>query len=322
MGETLLEVERLGVEDGRAYVVLGKILLEFIALGGNNGVLVIDTEVFRSDSGAGYGGVSEELVIEGGYLPASPIPLVDVLELDQQNSSLDGVESEVAANDLVEIPGVLAVVAEDFDLFGKRLAVGGDQTRIAEGAEVFCRIEGKTSAVSKVSTPDIVLSSTDGLGGVFDDSQAVLCGNPADGLHRCDLAEEMNGDNGLGLRGDAGLDQIRIDIVGTGIDIDEDRGRSEACDGTGGGKESKGGGYYFVTGFDAEGHHADEQGVGAAGKADGTGGTAVVGDLAFELFDGGAQGEQLSFADGIDSGLYLGLDGSILSFEVKERNLH
>ena len=77
----------------------------------------------------------------------------------------------------------------------------------------------------------------DGLGSVFDDIEIMPGGNLHDGVHVAHLAIEVDRNDGLGARTDRCFDLRGIEVVGSAIDVDEDRHSSHARNTACGGKE-------------------------------------------------------------------------------------
>ena len=90
---------------------------------------------------------------------------------------------------------------------------------------------------------------------------------------------------GFGFFGYGFGDQLRIDVVSARIDVDENGFGAEAGDAAAGGEKGVGRGDDFVAGADTEAHQSIENGIGAAGGADGELAVAVGGDGFFQGLD-------------------------------------
>ena len=78
----------------------------------------------------------------------------------------------------------------------------------------------------------------------------------------------------------------------------------------------------LVAGPDAEGHHGEQQRVGARRHADGVGDAQVGGQVALHALDLGAHDEALAVAHprhDVDDGV---ADGAVLRLQVEHRHLH
>ncbi len=62
----------------------------------------------------------------------------------------------------------------------------------------------------------VAVFGADGLGGVFDDHEAVAAGDLQDGIHVGALPVEMHGNDRLGVGGDLGLDLANVEVEGSG----------------------------------------------------------------------------------------------------------
>ena len=138
----------------------------------------------------------------------------------------------------------------------------------------------------------------DRLAGVFDDRDAAGCGGDrADLVHRCALAEQMDGDDRLGGFAEFAEDLAWIEIERLGVDVDEHGRRAEAPDSAGGGEEGEAGQDHFVARADAERHQRQEERVAARGAADRVLDAAILGDGFLELAAGRAVNERAGAAD-------------------------
>ena len=111
------------------------------------------------------------------------------------------------------------------------------------------------------------------------------------------MAVHVHWNNRPRARRDRRLNLPRINRVGTRIDIDKYRPRSDARNGRPGSKKRKGHGDYFVTGFDIQGHQSEQQRVRARGAANSVFYVCVSGNLVLQRFDFGAQSKLLRVND-------------------------
>ena len=61
-----------------------------------------------------------------------------------------------------------------------------------------------------------------GLAGVFDDEEVMLFGDGHDFVHIGGDAEDVDGEDGLGVLGDLGFHLVGIDLEGFGVGVDHD----------------------------------------------------------------------------------------------------
>src|SRR5204862_1655821 len=85
----------------------------------------------RRDLRKGDPDVPQTFVVHTRELAPARIPLVEPLELDAEDSSLDLVQPRVVADDRVVVAGRLPVLAQGAELFGEALAVRRDAPRFA-----------------------------------------------------------------------------------------------------------------------------------------------------------------------------------------------
>ena len=271
----------------------------------------------RREAGGG-----ESLVIERGVFLAAVGPAVEVFQLDVEDGRLQGVQAEVAADELVEVGRSRAVDAQELQPVVEGGVVGQDHAGVAEGAQVLGGEEGEAAHVADRAAAAALVLGADGLGAILDDRDMAAPGDLHDGIHVGHLAEEVNGQDGLGARCDGRLDFMRVDVEGQGVDVDENGLGVEAVDDAGRGEEREGRGDDFVAGADVQGHEGDEQSVRAGGDADGMGGAGIGGHGLLEFLDFGAHDEILGVADVVDDGPDLVADGPVLGFEIEQRNIH
>jgi len=101
------------------------------------------------------------------------------------------------------------------------------------------------------------------------------------------------GHNGTGVLSDEGVDFFDVEVEGDRVDIRPNRPRPQTGYGTGGGEKGEGGDDHFVPRPDPQGHHADQEGIGAATDAHGVGDGAIAGDIPLEAGHGLPQDELL-----------------------------
>ena len=72
-----------------------------------------------------------------GVLAPLAAPAIEVFEFYIEYGGLQCVEAEIAADHLVIITRILAVVAEQFECGGRLFVIGSYKAAIAEAAEIF-----------------------------------------------------------------------------------------------------------------------------------------------------------------------------------------
>ena len=189
-------------------------------------------------------------------------------QFGQDDRGLEGVEAEIAADDLVVVLGPRAVRPQAHQLVGALRVVGDDHAAVAGRAEVLGREEGEAAVMADRAGAAAFVLRADRLGGVFDDHKPVLLRDLHHGVHVGHLAVEMHGHDRPRAGGDLCLDLRRLQVVGGGVNIHEDGCGADARDAAGGGEEGVGRGDDLVARADPLGHQADEQGVSSGRDAD------------------------------------------------------
>ncbi len=156
----------------------------------------------------------------------------------------------------------------------------------------------------------------DGLRGVFDDGNAAGRGQREHRSHVGALAVEMHGQYGLdaaagrGFRFQPVAQRLGVEVVGGGIDVDEDGRGVEPGDGPSGGEEGIGGGKDEIARARLERHERGEESVGARGHADAEFGPGVVRDGLLEFLDGRAEDVAGRLDDARDGGVEFAAQGA------------
>ena len=163
----------------------------------------------------------------------------------------------------------LAVVAEHLDLFRQLLVVGHDGPGLAEGAQIFPRIEAEAAGNAHGAGLFTLVEGPVGLAGVLEDGDIVLLGDCQDRVHVGGLTEEMHGDDGPGARRDGALELCGVHVAGVGVDVDKDGVGPCKGDGLGRGDEGRGHRDHLVGLANAQGQQSQPDGVGSVAHADG-----------------------------------------------------
>src|SRR5678816_4429671 len=179
--------------------------------------------------------------------PPVVVPLIQTPELDLQNCGLKSIEPAVEPDLGVVVVRGSTMVAQSFDPLGDRCAVGGDRSSITVCSEILPRVKRKTGDIAERPGSDPLILGSMRLGSVFNYKQTAPSCEVLDRTHVRGLAKEVNCNDRLRAACQGPLDHPRIDRVGIGIDIDENRLRSRRYDGGGGGDESMSGRNHLVT---------------------------------------------------------------------------
>ena len=322
-GVGLVKVQGHRVVDGVINPIFLEVGHEIFTVFGANGELVPGGDVAFSDGGESDFGVAHFGEVDVGEFASSGVPVFELGPLGAQDGGLELGEAAGVADFVVVVAFTAhAVDAETPGAPGDFVVIGDDEASVASGTEVFGDVEAESGGHTEFTGELTVTAGGDGLGGVFEDHEAVLGGDGVDRFHVGELAEEVDGENRLGFWGDGGFDEVGVDVEGVFDDVDEDGYGPELDHGFDGCDEGEGGGDDFVPGADAAGLHGDAEGVGSAVDGDGVFDVVRFRDVLFELFvvlaeDVGSGGEDLG-----DGRINQMLDFVVLTGEIQERHAH
>src|SRR5207248_3387713 len=85
----------------------------------------------------------EHFLVLAGSLAALLVPVRQMMELDAEDSGLDGIQSSVVPLEIVKVLLRLAVIAQHPALLRDALVVGRDRSRLAAGAQILARIKAE-----------------------------------------------------------------------------------------------------------------------------------------------------------------------------------
>ena len=215
-----------------------------------------------------------------------------------------------------------AVVAQDADLLGDGVVVGGDQAAVAEAAEVLAREEAVGAGIADAAGHASAVGGAEGLGAVLDDLQTVFLGDRADLVHVGRLAEQVHRQDRARAPGYGGADGLRVDVEAAGQDVHEHRDGAAVADGLGGGDEGEGGGDDLVALADAGGAQGQVQGIGTGGAAEGVTHAKVVGGFLLEGLHIGAE-DVAGIGQRLQHGRFdFVFQRLVLTLQVDHRDLH
>ncbi len=315
-------MQRHGVVDLTADLPGSQVLDELIAARHPDDVLVEDGFAVLADLGRLNDGTLELFRVVGGVLAAGLGPGVQVRQLDQQGGGLDRVQAEVAADVLVIVLGLAAVISHHAKAMGQGLVAGDDHAAVADTAEVLAGKEAETPAGADRAGFAALVSAGDGLGRVLDDGQAVAARDGHDWVHVRHLSEQVDGHDRLGVLADDVLDLLGVDVVRDGVNVHEDRAGAGPPDAAGGGEERERGRDDLVADADVQAHQGVEQGIGAAGDADGVRAVGHLGDGLFKLLDLGPADTHLRIEHIVDLRQHLVPDLCVLRLQIQQGYLH
>ena len=91
------------------------------------------------------------------------------------------------------------------------------------------------------------IGSADGLRGIFDNGQVSALGDFQNGSHFRRQPEKMHGEDGARARSDGSFESPRVQVVREGMNVDENRARTQTGDAAGSREECERRGDDFVT---------------------------------------------------------------------------
>ena len=171
--------------------------------------------------------------IEQRQLAPTAVQFIETSQLDQPKGGGDVREigPEARFDDLglrgtalgLAVEGIHAqsVELESSDAFSQGGVVGANHAAFARG-EVFDGVEGEDGGALAADGPAPIARAR-GVGGVFDEGHSVFAGQLADGVQVDRGAGEVDGDNGLGARGEAGAERFGRDHERVAIDSGQNR---------------------------------------------------------------------------------------------------
>ena len=145
-------------------------------------------------------------------------------------------------------------------------------------------------------------------------------GDLLDRTHLGGLAVEMHRNDRPGSRRDRRLDPPGVDVVGVGLDIDEDRPGTGPPDRSCRGEEGVRRGDHLVSRPDVEGQKRQQERVGTRSTTDTACGAAILGQLGLEPGDFRSEHEHLALENLADDRLDLVADRLVLRLEIQGGN--
>lgn len=252
---------------------------------------------------------------------AGLVPVVYVLELDGKDRGLDGVEPAVYALNFMDVFLERTVVCEKTGPAGEIVVVRDNGAGVAVGAEVLARVEAEGAGQAEGAGLTPPEGREMGLGAVLEHGQAAAVANFLDAVDGGRLAVEMDGYDCFRPARKFLLDLVRV-YVEIFVDVHEDGTGAGLGDGLGGRNPGVSHSDDLVAGADAERLERDVDGVGAVGAAYAVLDSVLGGVSSLEGIDVLPADEGGIVDDGLDGGVYLGLDGQVLGFQVDKRNIH
>ena len=167
-----------------------------------------------------------------------------------------------------------------------------------------------------------LVGGADRLACILDHGQVVALGELEDRVHVDALPEDVHGHDRARPVGDRRLELRHVHVVGAGLDVDEDRRRTDVRDRLGGREEGERRGDDLVALADAHRRKDQEQRVGAVGTGHRVLGAAVVRHRGLEGLDL-RPADEPGRAHRLGPHLIeLGLELAVLCLQVEQRDSH
>src|SRR6266850_4712176 len=128
----------------------------------------------------------------------------------------------------------------------------------------------------------------------------------------------MHWNDGPGAVRNLCFNLIRIDVVRSAVDIDEDGFCSQLNDSACGSDEGVWSRNDFIARFQIDRHQCNEECVGAGRNTDSIGTSAICSDLSFEILDFRTKNESLRFEHSIDGRTNLFFNRRVLRLQIEQ----
>ena len=115
------------------------------------------------------GDLTELLNVVTGVALATDGVFRVVRDFDSQDGGLESVDPEVAADEVMEVLGLHAMIPKNAGFFGQGIILGDKRARISEAAKILAGEETVGAEIAHGATGAAPIAGADGLSGVFDD---------------------------------------------------------------------------------------------------------------------------------------------------------
>ena len=142
-------------------------------------------------------------------------------QLDAEDRRLQRVETEVAANLVMVVFGLGPVVAQTPHARGESIVIRGDQTRVAECAEILAGKEREATEQPERACLAASIRGADGLCRILHDGNASFGRDGGQRAHVGAQPIQVNRNDGAGPRRDRGAHRVCGHHERVGVDVDE-----------------------------------------------------------------------------------------------------
>src|SRR5580704_1480810 len=205
------------------------------------------------------------MIVVCRMLPPLLVPSFDMRQLYAQDGTLNCVHAAVPADFFVMVSSRTAVITQVPHVLSQIRVARSHEARIAIRTQVLSGIKTESRSCAQRSGAPVSPFCSDGLRRVFDDGQMKLVSDLLQCIHVSALAVKMHGQQSSNFVRASGaetsLNQLRIQIQGVRIDIDEHRPRPRAYNCTCRSEETESGCDDGVAGADSRCHQGKPQRV-------------------------------------------------------------
>src|SRR6266436_1994185 len=203
-------------------------------------------------------------------------------KLDAKNRSLYFIQPAIPARLAADIFFRLSMIPQNAQTRRAFRGIGHDHARIAARAQILGRVKAKASYVAQGTGTPALVACADGLRAIFDHRQVLLAREIHDRVHVRGQTVEVNDDDGARARSHTARNLRRVDVVGVGLNVGEDRFRTERAHGAARGDKGERRENDFVTGRDSAGTQREDQRIRAGADTDSMRHTAKSRDFFFQ----------------------------------------
>ena len=242
-----------------------------------------------------------------------------MLELDQQDRCLQGVQAAVHAQQIVLIFLAAAMIPQHRKAIGEFRIVSSDQSAVTGSSQVFGGKKTETAEGSYVSYESALEFCANRLGGVFNHRKMVRTRNLGDPSHIGRQPEQVDWHDRPGSAGDGGVQSLGIQVVGLRIDVHEDRLGLQPRDAARSGNKGEWRGDDLVTGINLQRHQREQECIRSGGAGDREITADESCDFRFQLPHLRTHDELLAFQNLFYGSLDLRLHSGVFGLQVKKR---
>ena len=181
--------------------------------------------------------LAESSSVASRNFAAARTGLRKMFQLHLQHRALKAFHAIVVSDKFVLVSAGLAVGARGTSELRDAIVVGRERSAFAIGAEILRRIKTERRSVAQTPSAPAPITRTMGLAGIFEHAETMAGRDLEDRIHIGHTAVKMNGNDGLRLACDGTLDEFRVEIRRSRVNIHENGTRAAIRDGFGRGEK-------------------------------------------------------------------------------------